>query len=69
MFHTDFDQVFFAYVSIHLPVHLLLTRQIICFFSTYSPISNKRKKGTIGLSHIAPQNQTCCFNYLIAQKL
>ena len=54
---NSFACVFVAYASDYL------------FFSTYSLISNKRKKSTIGLSHIAPQNQAYCFNYLIAQKL
>ena len=44
MFHTDFNQVFFAYVSIHLPVYLLLTRQILCFFPHIHQLAIKEKK-------------------------
>ena len=32
-FHTDLEQVFVAYVSTRLPMHLLLIYQLICFFA------------------------------------
>ena len=33
IFNTDYEQVFVAYVSTHLPTYLLLTYQLICFFA------------------------------------
>ena len=56
-FQTDIEQVFVAYVLTHL------------LFRIYSLISNRRKKHYSDTKHITPQDQTYCFNYLIAQKL
>ena len=38
-------------------------------FSTYLLISNKRKKLNRNTKYITPQDQTYCFNYLIAEHL
>ena len=33
IFHTEYEQVFVAYVSTHLPTYLLLTYQLNCFLA------------------------------------
>ena len=45
---------------------LRTTYLLLC---TYSLISNRRKKHNSDIKHITPQDQTYCFNYLIARKL
>ena len=57
-FHTDFEHIFVAYISIHL---------LFCKCSLIS--SRRKKKHNSDTKHIVPQDQTYCFNYLIAQKL
>ena len=68
-FHTDFERVFVAYISTHLPTYLLLTYQLICFFEHIHLLAIEEKKHNSDTNYIMPQDQTYYFNYLIAQKL
>ena len=60
-FHTDFEQVFFAYVSTHLLCTCCLLIKSSAFLDICLLIATEER--------ITPQDQTYCFNYLITQKL
>ena len=66
-FHSNFEQVFVAYVSTHLFTYLLLMYQLICFFAHIHKLATE-EKNTIVTKHITAQDQTYSFNYLISKK-